>query len=176
MIRTTYHSKLSSEHQKQVVEAESECSVFSALEKWLGTRTFVEISERTPFLEDSAESYNFLESYKRAGEEMYAHDQKVMKFPRIVSDISMIFTQKDHRKEYKRFFSRRERNPIEASWREQEQLQGKEFSANFQALFDEKAHEEKIVGGTMRFSFKAMQAALLIHIYQDEPIFSLPWM
>lgn len=45
----------------------------------------------------------------------------------------------------------------------------------FHALFDQQLHEENIKGGVKRLSFKATQAALLIFIYQDEPLFQSPY-
>lgn len=46
---------------------------------------------------------------------------------------------------------------------------------SFNALFDEAQHNEQIKGGAKRLSFKAMQAALLIYLYQDEPLFQVPY-
>jgi tryptophan 2,3-dioxygenase len=46
---------------------------------------------------------------------------------------------------------------------------------HFAALFDESKHLELIQNNRWRLSHKATQAALLIHLYRDEPILHLPF-
>jgi len=137
--RKSYHSKLSANHQKLVQQAEQKPSLFQAVQKWL---------ERTPFLKEEAENYDFLADYKKAAENMFDDDKKVI----------LKNTEKSSAEE-----------------REQELQKLEENRSSFRALFDEEAHNQKIKEGTKRLSFRATQAALLIHIYQDEPIFSLPF-
>lgn len=45
----------------------------------------------------------------------------------------------------------------------------------FNAIFNEEAHNEAIRKGSRRLSFKATQAALIILLYQDEPLFQIPF-
>ena len=45
----------------------------------------------------------------------------------------------------------------------------------FQALFDEDMHAKLLESGKFRFSQKALQAALLINLYRDQPLFQLPF-
>jgi len=47
--------------------------------------------------------------------------------------------------------------------------------ANFIALFDEQAYKKIQAEGRVRLSQKAMQAALFIYMYREEPVFNLPW-
>ena len=46
---------------------------------------------------------------------------------------------------------------------------------HFEALFDKDAYQALVEKGEMRISHKALQAALLIHLYRDEPILHLPF-
>ena len=46
---------------------------------------------------------------------------------------------------------------------------------NFQALFDAERYQEIQTAGRVRLSQKAMQAALFIYMYREEPAFNLPW-
>jgi tryptophan 2,3-dioxygenase len=62
-----YHSRVSDEHRALLVAAESQRTLFAALEDWL---------ERTPFLESDA--YRFWESYRAAVHEMLAGDRRVV--------------------------------------------------------------------------------------------------
>jgi len=102
--------------------------------------------ERTPFLK--TDNFDFLKSYKEAAEKMFNADK----------DVILHNTEGTKSEE-----------------REQDLKKWEENRDNFRALFDEKAHNEQIEGGRKRLSFAATQAALLIFIYQDEPIFSLPF-
>lgn len=47
--------------------------------------------------------------------------------------------------------------------------------ANFVALFDEQEYAKVQAEGRVRLSQKAMQAALFIYMYREEPVFNLPW-
>jgi tryptophan 2,3-dioxygenase len=51
----------------------------------------------------------------------------------------------------------------------------KRTSFHFAALFDKDQYAELIKKGEMRISHRALQAALLIHLYRDEPILHLPF-
>ncbi|MDQ3141196.1 MAG: tryptophan 2,3-dioxygenase [Bacteroidota bacterium] len=45
----------------------------------------------------------------------------------------------------------------------------------FESVLNPSTHNEKLQEGVLRLSFKATMAALLIHLYRDEPILQLPF-
>ncbi|MEM9547756.1 MAG: tryptophan 2,3-dioxygenase family protein [Bacteroidota bacterium] len=45
----------------------------------------------------------------------------------------------------------------------------------FQSVLDEQKHQEMVDKGTLRMSYKATLAALLINLYRDEPLLHLPF-
>lgn len=51
----------------------------------------------------------------------------------------------------------------------------KKTSTHFEALFNVERYEELLQKGEVRLSHKALRAALLIHLYRDEPILHLPF-
>ena len=66
-------------------------------------------------------------------------------------------------------------NPTITEGEKEKQLAGVESTAGkFADLFDEKAEEPAAAAGR-HFSRRALQAALLIHLYRDEPILHLPF-
>eukprot|EP00949_MAST-11_sp_MAST-11-sp1_P002732 g2732.t1 len=73
----------------------------------------------------------------------------------------------------------RDRADIEAQAVDEDTLKDmlKEHDSNrahFMSLFDEEKHAEAQKNGSRRMSYKAMQAALLISIFQDEPMLQSP--
>lgn len=44
----------------------------------------------------------------------------------------------------------------------------------YQSIFDPKSHDALVSRGDRRFSHKALQGAILITLYRDEPRFSQP--
>lgn len=44
----------------------------------------------------------------------------------------------------------------------------------YHTIFDEDAHEALVSRGERKFSYRAMQGAILITLYRDEPRFSQP--
>jgi tryptophan 2,3-dioxygenase len=62
-----YHSRVSPKHREQLIAAEAQRTLFSALENWL---------ERTPFLE--TDSYRFWDEYRLAVQSMLASDRSVI--------------------------------------------------------------------------------------------------
>lgn len=44
----------------------------------------------------------------------------------------------------------------------------------YHTIFDKNAHEALVSRGERRFSYKAMQGAIMITLYRDEPRFSQP--
>ena len=101
--------------------------------------------ERTPFLD--FQDYHFWPSYRAAVENALQHDRET-----VVN------------------------NTLSSEEEKQKQLQELERNQeSFTALFDAHTHQELIAKGRRRFSYQAMQAALLIHLYRDEPILHLPF-
>uniref|UniRef100_H2YYY5 Tryptophan 2,3-dioxygenase n=1 Tax=Ciona savignyi TaxID=51511 RepID=H2YYY5_CIOSA len=54
-------------------------------------------------------------------------------------------------------------------------LEYKRGVENFDSIFDENKHNKMIAAGDRRFSHKALQGALMIYLYRDEPRFHLPF-
>lgn len=102
--------------------------------------------ERTPFLD--FQGFNFWDHYRTAVGRILERDRE-----RILSD------------------------PLTSEEEKKKQLE--ELSTNeenFAALLDEQKHNELVRQGRRRLSHQAMQAALLIQLYRDEPILHLPFM
>jgi tryptophan 2,3-dioxygenase len=135
--RNIYHQVLTEEHKDKVQKSEEEINLLTLIEKWL---------ERTPFL--SYKGFNFLDSYKKAVDEMLESDKQI---------INSNHTLNDAEKE----------NQIKELEKTKE---------NFMALFSEEKHNELLKKGLKTFSFKATHAALFINLYRDEPILQLPFM
>jgi tryptophan 2,3-dioxygenase len=101
--------------------------------------------ERTPFLE--FKNFLFWDQYSDAVKNMLAEDKKhISENPNLSPDEKAF-----HLKEYAA------------------------TESNFDAILDEKAHNELIKSGHRRLSHKATQAALLIFLYRDYPILHLPF-
>jgi tryptophan 2,3-dioxygenase len=101
--------------------------------------------ERTPFLQ--FEGFSFWDHYRTAVEGILRQDRV-----RITSD------------------------PL--TTKEEKERQLHELSANeenFAAILDKTKHDELVGKGKRQLSHKAMQAALLIELYRDEPILHLPF-
>jgi tryptophan 2,3-dioxygenase len=101
--------------------------------------------ERTPFLK--GENFDFWTSYKSAVTDMFNDDiNTVQKNPRMADD--------DKTKTI---------NALKDSLK------------TFDALFDEKAFNELRTQGHFRLSYKALQAALLIQVYREQPALHTPF-
>jgi tryptophan 2,3-dioxygenase len=101
--------------------------------------------ERTPFLQTS--TFSFWNSYQVAVEKLFASDRKVIENNPRLSD-----------EEKKRNLAQ-----MEAS------LQ------TFSAIFDEARYKELQAQGHVRLSSKALQAALLVQVYREQPILQMPF-
>lgn len=99
---------------------------------------------RMPFLD--MESFNFWENYQKAAESMFEKDAQ---------SISTNVTLTPERKETE---LRRLKTTQDA----------------FMTIFDESAHDALVKDGVRTLNHKALQAAMLIHLYRDEPILHLP--
>ena len=101
--------------------------------------------ERTPYVE--FEGFNFWESYRQAVDQHFQVDRDIIHANDRWSD-------------------------------EEKEVQLKEVAGNaahFSAVFDKEKHEALIEKGRWRLSHRATVAALLIHLYRDEPILHLPY-
>jgi tryptophan 2,3-dioxygenase len=101
--------------------------------------------ERTPFLE--LPGYQFWQSYRQAVEKMLDADRGTI-------ETSPLLSEKEKGAQLRQLEATR---------------------LGFLALFDEKAHEKLAAEGQRRLSFRATLAALLIHLYREQPILHLPF-
>jgi tryptophan 2,3-dioxygenase len=100
---------------------------------------------RTPFLRFGA--FDFWHEYHRAVERMLQGDRRLI-----------------------------ESNPTLTDDEKAKQLRAlASTEAQFGALFDADKHAALVQSGELRLSHKALQAALLINLYRDEPILHLPF-
>lgn len=100
---------------------------------------------RTPFVEFGG--YRFQETYRNAVADMLAHDADYVRDNASLAD-------SERSAELGRLTAARER---------------------FEALFDQERHSELHAQGIWRFSLRALQAALFIELYRDEPVLQLPF-
>ncbi|RMD97039.1 MAG: tryptophan 2,3-dioxygenase [Calditrichaeota bacterium] len=101
--------------------------------------------ERTPFLE--FHGFSFWQSYQQAVNHLMAADQQ-----------SILDNAQLSEQEKEQHLQELERN-----------------REHFAALFDAEKHRALVASGSRRLSYRATQAALLIHLYRDEPILHLPF-
>ena len=101
--------------------------------------------ERTPFLE--FQGFRFWDHYRQAVEEMLQSDRDAIMG-----------------------------NSVSSAEEKQQQLgEVDKNHENFDALLDAAKHNDLVERGKRRLSHKAIQAALLIELYRDEPILHLPF-
>lgn len=101
--------------------------------------------ERTPFLE--FKGFNFLGQYMNAVGNMFNDERQA-----IIKDPHMSHEEKDMRLELV--------------------LNNESF---FGQILDEHQHQQLVKDGFIKLSYKATMAALLINLYQDEPILQMPY-
>lgn len=106
----------------------------------------IEWLERTPFLEFS--KFNFLESYKLAVERMLEKEREAIRGSDILSE----------------------------EVKQQRLTMIGDTGTYFGAVFDPEKFEEMRQRGEMKFSYKAMLAALFIFLYRNEPILQQPYL
>lgn len=100
---------------------------------------------RTPFLQFGA--FDFWDEYRKAVDVMLAKDRGLI-----------------------------EQNPMFTPEKRASQLKMlTDTEAQFDALFDRTTYESLREAGSFRLSHQALQAALLINLYRDEPILHLPF-
>jgi len=101
--------------------------------------------ERTPFLK--LEGFDFRSAYRAAVGTMLAGDEQVIRGNPTLTDAERATQLRE----------------LEAT------------RENFAALHDRAVHERLVREGKRRLSFEATHAALLIHLYRDQPILHLPF-
>ncbi|KYQ88977.1 hypothetical protein DLAC_10477 [Tieghemostelium lacteum] len=102
--------------------------------------------ERNPFLHH--EDYDFWKSYRSAVDQILQKDLERVNNNKDLSDDMKEQAIKDINKNME----------------------------SFQTLFDEKSYNEKLEKNEVRLTYKALQSALLIYLYKDEPIFHTPFL
>ena len=100
---------------------------------------------RTPFLQFG--DYDFWTAYRQAVDTMLAKD-------RLLIEQNPMFTPEKRARQLRMLTS---------------------TEAQFEALFDEQTYKTLRADGRFRFTHQALQAALLINLYRDEPILHLPF-
>ncbi len=101
--------------------------------------------ERTPFLKLG--NFNFLESYKKAVESMIQKEEEAIKSSEYLSE-----------KEKKGRL-----------------IMVGNTGTYFKSILQEEVHKQKMQEGTIRLSYKATLAALMISLYNEEPLLQLPY-
>lgn len=101
--------------------------------------------ERTPFLD--FKGFNFLSEYQKSVKKMIAQEQEA-----ILSSDYLSEKEKDMRLK----------------------MLG-DTDTYFLSVLDEQKHQELVENGTLKLSYKATIAALLINLYRDEPILQMPY-
>lgn len=100
---------------------------------------------RTPFLQ--AANFDFWDLYRQSVELLFAEDRATV-----------------------------ENHPnLEPSAKERSLSEIDASEKTFQSLFDQNRYEEIRKEGVFRFSYRSIHAALLIHLYRDQPVLSLPF-
>ncbi|KAK5575842.1 hypothetical protein RB653_006976 [Dictyostelium firmibasis] len=67
-------------------------------------------------------------------------------------------------------------NDLSQDMKDQSTKEVKKNMESFSTLFDEVAYNERLEKGEVRLSYKALQSAILIYLYKDEPIFHTPFL
>ena len=102
--------------------------------------------ERTPFLETS-DGFTFWQEYQNSLREHLKRDRTFIETHPLLTE--------------------------EEKLRQQGEVEKTE--SYFQALFDQKMHDQLVQQGARRLSLKATHAALFINLYREEPILQLPF-
>jgi len=101
--------------------------------------------ERTPFLNFG--NFKFLEHYKEAVISMIEKEQRAIRESNYLSD-------------------------------QEKQMRLRMLGTTdtfFESILNEEAHDKMVKAGSLRLSYKATLAALLIRVYRDEPILQMPY-
>lgn len=135
---------------KKIEKSEMEPSLSVIVQRWL---------ERTPGLE--LEGFNFWGKYQKAVQKLLDDQRKlamVIHFNRSYLKILNLNLQKEE--------SERVRNYRLADLEKRKEV--------YESIFNPKVHEALLSRGERRFSYLALQGAIMITFYRDEPRFSQP--
>jgi tryptophan 2,3-dioxygenase len=102
--------------------------------------------ERTPFLQ--FETFDFLEEYKKSVQLMLQREEQAIDKADYISDQEKMLRVR---------------------------MLG-ETNTYFNSIFNKEMHEEKLMEGSLKLSYKATISALLINLYRDEPLLRQPFM
>lgn len=186
----SYCSYLPQEHVDQLNQITEDRTIFRLVEKWL---------ERTPFLEwETGQDEAELDTSVGGGDQKdKTADSTIPSSPSVVSASSSP-PGSGKRSEKFEFWTAYE-SAVEAMCARdieeilhnsnnysQEEVSDEETKAqlaevektrqHYAALFNPKVHAAAVERGDRRLSYRALQASLLIMLYQDEPILQLPAM
>ncbi len=101
--------------------------------------------QRTPFLR--SDEFQFWDMYREAVEKVLARDEAHIKAD----------------------------SELTAAERESQLKKVAGTRLNFQAVFDRKKHDELVTKGERRLHLESIQAALLITLYREQPVFQVPY-
>eukprot|EP00948_MAST-09A_sp_MAST-9A-sp1_P001106 g1106.t1 len=154
-----YCSYLNNTEAEEVTKAENEPSLFELINAWLTRTPFINFEENaqkdtdakeTNDVPGSSSAFNFLQHYRSAISAL--HDQQRSMIAERAVALSM---------------SEKECEDALANVAQQEDY--------FNSIFDETRHAALLEKGKCRLSFRATQAALLITLYQHEPLLNGPY-
>jgi len=101
---------------------------------------------RTPFIEDQDARYSFWEDYQKAVHHMF--------------DVRL---------------NELRESPLNTADKDKEEAMITKGRLKFDAILNPDAHAEMQKNGQWHLSLKALQSALFIHIYRDEPVLQMPF-
>jgi len=133
---TDYKSVFADDKKHVLKDLEEGMSLFELIDDWL---------ERTPFLQVG--SWDFIEAYKKAVENMLSKEKEAIMATDILSD------------KYKKM---------------RVDMLG-DTDTYFGSIMSEDHHNELLNEGRVKLSYKSTVAALLINLYRDEPILQVPF-
>jgi tryptophan 2,3-dioxygenase len=130
------------EHRERIADIRSRESFNDLIEKWLERMPFCEMEVQSDLEDESGEpsSFRFWDEYQSAVQRMLTQDEH------------MIQTM------------------LRPGQQEAELKSLKSLRNTFEALFDEKLHNELVERKVRRWSQKAMLGALFIFLYRHEPV------
>lgn len=161
--RVKYNQKYSeafgneSTAMEAILKSENEPSMLDLIQKWL---------ERTPGLE--TDGFNFWAKFQASAEKFL--EQQV--------HTAMVSLSSFNARIYNNYIcisyiSSMQQEPVEAA-RNYHLMDIEKRREVYRSIFDRDVHEALVSRGDRRFSYKALQGAIMITFYRDEPRFSQP--
>ena len=147
----TYDAQMNSKHTGLFKAAESTPTIHSQLDAWLCRMPFgQEKSNQHSFWQETDTRYSFWQDYKNSVHTLFDARLKVI--------------EQDH-----------SAGKITDEAFEKERIGITRGREKFEAIFDENTHKTMVEEGHWRLSLPALQSALFIHIYRDEPVLHMPF-